>query len=167
MAFSFEEMTDAVATYPATFVDLEIVDVVVTPGPALNVGDTATFRVKVTNRGALELSGVTLKIKGLNGSEVNEAFGAAGVPFVKDFVTEPGRLATIGGHAPVNTAASQTTIGLPFAFTAPDIAKSSRNLVQVTLEAWDANLNHILNSHSDPLPDGPPKGTYATETFPR
>lgn len=157
MAFSFAEMIDAVETYPATLVDLEIVDVV-TPG-ALNVGDRPSFRVKVTNRGALELTGVTVRIKGLNGATVKQNGAAA--PFVPEFATTTSQLATVAAHG-----GSQTTNGSPFSFQAPGSAQSSRNLVQVTLEDWNANLNHILNSHSDPLPLGPPIGTYAAETFP-
>ena len=162
MAFSFEEMSNAVATYPATFVDLEIVDVV-TPG-ALNAGDRPSFRVKITNRGALELTGVTLKIKGLNGATVKQNGAAA--PFVPEFVTVPSQLATVGAHAPRGTDSSQTTNGSPFSFEAPGSAQPSRNLVQVTLEDWNPTLNHILIGHSDPLPEGPPKGTYAAEVFP-
>ena len=120
----------AVGTYPATFVDLEIVDVV-TPG-ALNTGDKPSFRVKVTNRGALELTGVTLKIKGLNGATVKQNGAAA--PFVPEFVTATSQLATVGGHAPLGTGSSQTTNGSPFSFQAPGSAQPSRNLVQVTLE---------------------------------
>jgi hypothetical protein len=157
MAFSFDDMTDAVASYPATYVDLEIVDVV-TPG-VLNVLERPSFRVKVTNRGPLELTGVTVKIKGLNGATVKQNGAAA--PLVQEFVTAASQLATIGGHG-----ASQTTNGSPFSFQAPGSAQPSRNLVQVTLEDWNATLNHILNSHSDPLPEGPPRGTYAAEVFP-
>lgn len=168
MAFSFAEMKDAVETYPAsivgttngpkTAVELEIVDVVI-PG-ALNVGDRADFRVKVTNHGVLDITDVTLRIKGLNGATVKQNGAAA--PFVSEFVTSLSQLATVSAHG-----GSQTTNGSPFSFMAPGSARSSRNLVQVTLEDWNATLNHILNSHSDPLPLGPPIGTYAAETFPR
>jgi hypothetical protein len=157
MAFSFEEMKDAVEAYPASFVDLEIIDVV-TPG-ALNVGDRPSFRVKVTNRGALELTNVTLRIKGLNGATVKQNGAAA--PFVPEFVTTTSQLATVSAHGQ-----SQTTNGSPFSFQAPGVAQPSRNLVQVTLEGHNFTLNHILNGHSDPLPLGPPLGTYAAETFP-
>ena len=79
MAFSFEDMTAAVGAYPAASVDLEIVDVVV-PGSVINVNEKPSFRVKVTNRGPLEMTGVTLRIKGLNGATVKQNGAAA--PFV-------------------------------------------------------------------------------------
>jgi len=153
MAFSFEEMTTAVEGYAATFVDLEIVDVVF-PGSVINVNERPTFRVKVTNRGALEMTGVTLRIKGVNGATVKQ--NGATAPFVSEFVTTTSQLSTIGGHG-----GSQTTNGSPFSFTAPGAPQVNHPLVQVTLEDHNFTLNHILNGHSDPLPSGPPKGFYS------
>ena len=49
-----------------------------------------------------------------------------------------------------------------FTLKAPDAPQASQILAKATLEAWDANLNHILIGHSDPLPDAP-KGTFSTE----
>src|SRR5262245_31842719 len=111
MAFSFDDMTAAVEGYPAASVDLEIVDVVF-PGDVINVNERPTFRVKVTNRGALEMTGVTLRIKGLNGATVKQNGAAA--PYVAEFVTTTSQLATVAGHGGV-----QTTNGSPFGFTAP------------------------------------------------
>ena len=153
MAFSFEDMTAAVAAYPAASVDLEIVDVDI-PGSVINVNERPTFRVKVTNRGPLEMTGVTLRIKGLNGATVKQNGAAA--PFVSEFVTSTSQLATIGGHG-----GEQTTNGSPFAFTAPGSAQPNHPLVQVTLEDHNFTLNHILNGHSDPLPSGPPKSFFS------
>ena len=152
MAFSFDDMTAAVEAYPAASVDLEIIDVVV-PGSVLNVSETASFRVKVTNRGPLEMTGVTLRIKGLNGATVKQNGAAA--PFVPEFVTTASQLATVAAHG-----GSQTTNGSPFSFKAPGTQQPANTLVQVTLEDHDFTLNHILNGHSDPLLSGPPKGTF-------
>ena len=153
MPFSFEEMTTAVEGYAATFVDLEIVDVVF-PGSVINVNERPSFRVKVTNRGALEMTGVTLRVKGVNGATVKQNGAAA--PFVSEFVTTTSQLATIGGHG-----GSQTTNGSPFAFSAPAAPQPNHPLVQVTLEDHNFTLNHILNGHSDPLPSGPPKSFFS------
>jgi hypothetical protein len=158
MAFDFEDMRAAVEAYPAASVDLEIVDVVV-PGSVINVNERPSFRVKVTNRGALEMTGVTLRIKGLNGATVKQNGAAA--PFVPEFVTSTSQLGTVAAHG-----GTQTTNGSPFAFTAPGTPQPSKNLVQVTLENHDYTLNHILNGHSDPLPGGPPKGTFAAAVEP-
>jgi hypothetical protein len=162
----FDDMTAALATYPVTDVLLEIVDVVV-PGNVLNVTEEATFKVKVTNNGPLNLTGVTLRIKGQHGATlkslgviltppplISRAGAEALSPslFVDELVSAP--LPTIFGHG--GTQTSDT-----FTVKAPDSAQASQILVKATLEAWDANLDHILNGHSDPLPNAP-SGTYAS-----
>lgn len=144
----FDDMTTALETYPVTDVTLEIVDVV-TPGNALNVTEIASFRVKVSNNGPLNLTNVTVRVKGQNGALV--ANNGAAAPFVSEFVTQV--LPTIGHNG------AQLTIGSPLKFKAPAGAQASKTLVKATLEGWDADLNHILNSHSDPL--STPSGTYA------
>jgi hypothetical protein len=148
MAF-FDDMTAALETYPVTDVDLEIVDVV-TPGDVLNVSEVSTFRVQVTNRGPLNLTGVTVRIRGQNGATV--ANNGAIAPFVTEFVTQ--ELPAIDAHG-----GSQLTVGSPLKFKAPSGAQASKTLVKATLEAWNANTDHIFNGHSDPLDT--PKGTYS------
>jgi hypothetical protein len=150
MAF-FNDMNDALQTYPETNVMLEIVDVTF-PEDALNASEIANFRVQVRNTGPLELTGVTRRIKGLNSATV--ADNGAAAPFVDEFVTQ--ELPTIGGHVGV-----EQTVGSPLKFKAPAGAQLSKNLIKVTLEAWDANLNHIPIGHSDPLDTV--KATYAVE----
>lgn len=152
MAF-FDDMTQAVENYPVTDVDLEIVDVV-TPGSALNTGEISSFRVKVTNRGPLVLTGVTLRIRGQNGATVQN--GGAASPFVAEFVTQ--ELATIDAHG-----GSQLSVGSKLQFKAPANAQASKTLVKATLEDWNPLLDHLMNAHSDPL--DAPKGTFAAQVF--
>ena len=152
MAF-FDDMIVALETYPATDVELAIVDVV-TPGNALNPNEVSTFRVQVTNRGPLNLSGVTLRVTGQHGATV--ANNGITSPFVTDFVTQ--ELPAINAHG-----GSQLTIGGPLKFKAPAGAQASNVLVKATLQAWDADLAHMLQAHSDPV--DPPRGTYAAEVF--
>jgi hypothetical protein len=148
MAF-FDDMTAALQIYPETSVVLAIVDVAF-PGDVLNTTETATFRVQATNLGPLELTNVTLRITGLNGATV--ANNGAAAPFVAEYVTQ--ELPTIGGHGGV-----QQTVGSPLKFKAPAGAQPSKILVSAALEGWNANLNHILIGHSDPL--ATVKATYA------
>ncbi|MBC7995966.1 MAG: hypothetical protein H7Z15_22285 [Rhizobacter sp.] len=148
----FDDMTAALAAYPLTDVQLEIVDVTF-PGTALNTGETGSFRVKVTNTGPLNLTGVTVRVSGQNGATV--ANNSVIAPFVSDFITQ--ELPTISAHG-----GSQLSVGSPLKFKAPTGAQASKTLVKATLEAWDANFDHILLGHSDPLRDGP-KGTYAAQ----
>jgi hypothetical protein len=150
MAF-FDDMAAAMETYPVTNVDLEIVEVT-TPGDALNVNEQGAFRVKVTNRGLLNLTGVTLRIHGQNGTTV--ANNGAIAPFESEFVTQ--EVPTINAHG-----GEQLTVGSPLKFRAPGGAQDAKTLVKATIESWDANLNRILNGHSRPL--DLPKGTFAAE----
>lgn len=153
MAF-FDDMTNELAAYPLTNVQLAIEDVTV-PGNALNTGETGSFRVRVTNTGPLNMTGVTVRVLAQNGAKV--AQNGAAAPFVSDFITQ--EFPTIAAHG-----GSQLSVGSPLKFLAPSGAQASKTLVKVTLEAWDANLDHILLGHSDPMRDGP-KGTYAAEVL--
>lgn len=145
----FDDMTTALETYPVTDVKLEIVDVTFA-GSTLNVDEIATFKVKVTNTGPLNLTGVTVRVTGLNGASVKGSGAAEQFASVRVSETLP----TIYGHG-----GSQLT---PFNlyFKAPSEPQVSKNLIKATLETWDANLDHILLGHSDPLDS--PKGTYST-----
>jgi hypothetical protein len=161
----FDDMTAALADYPVNDVSLEIVDVAI-PGDVLNVTEEATFKVKITNTGPLNLSGVTLRIKGQHGATLRNpvilqpnapptAAAIVGQPvfFVDELVS--GTLPTIPGHG-----GTQTTER--FTLKAPAAAQASKTLVKATLDAWDADLNHIMNGHSDPLPQAP-KATFSAE----
>jgi len=147
----FEDMTTELASYPVTNVQLEFVEVIV-PGTALNTNEFGTFRVKVTNTGPLVLTGVTVKVRGQNGAKV-ASNGMAGT-FGAEVVTQ--ELPAIGAHG-----GSQITVGGPLRFQAPAATQPSRTLLKATLESWDANLDHILNGHSDPL--DPPRGVFSAE----
>jgi hypothetical protein len=160
MAF-FDDMTTALETYPVANVTLEIIEVDF-PGSALNARDEGTFRVRINNNGPLELTDVALKISGQNGATVANN-GAAAV-FVPEFVTQTNpvqQVPTVSGHN-----GSVVTTGSPMKFKAPNGEQASKTLIKVTLEGWNANLNHILNGHSDPLPVAP-KGTFAAAVEPR
>lgn len=147
----FDDMNAALEVYPETDVTIEIVDVVF-PGSALNEGEIGSFRVKVTNTGPLHLDGVTLRIKGMHGATV--ANNGAAAPFVSEFVTQV--LPRVNAHG-----GSQLTVGSPLKFKAPSAPQPAKTLFKATLEAWDANLDHILLAHSDPLDTV--KGTFSAE----
>lgn len=144
----FDDMTTAIETYPVTDVTLEIVDVVLI-GTALNVNETLSFRVKVSNNGPLNLTNVTVRVKGHNGALVQN--GGAASPFVTEFVTQA--LPTIAHNS------NQLTVGSRLQLKAPPGAQVSKTLVRATLEGWDGDLTHMLIGHSDPLDI--PSGIYA------
>jgi hypothetical protein len=107
------------------------------------------FKIRVTNNGPLTLTDVKLLVEGRNGATVRPG---RGVDFTPSFVSV--EMPTINGHG------DSQELSLP-ALQAPDAPQESKTLVRVTLASWNANLDHILIGHSDPV--DPPKGTFATE----
>jgi hypothetical protein len=164
MAF-FDDMKDELMVYPVNNVLIEIVDFD-DPGDVYNVGEEATFKVKVTNTGPLNLTDVTLRIKGQHEARLKRPpIGVPNTPpqresraaiTLSEFVDELVSKALPEVRGGGGTATSET-----FTLKAPAAPQGSQNLIKATLEAWNANLNYILVDQSEPLPDAP-KGTYAT-----
>jgi hypothetical protein len=152
----FDDMLVALEAYPETYVTLEIIDVVAEDeGEVVNVRDEWTFKVKLTNNGPLNLTGVTVRIDGVNGATV-KAEGAA-AQFASEFVWDLTPRPTINGDGgelivPVTS--------LPFHFKAPATPQDEKTLVKATLEHWDGDLSRIMINHSDPHRQVP-KGTYS------
>lgn len=151
----FDDMTNEVATYPVNNVTLEIVDVTF-PGSVLNTREEGTFRVKVSNKGPLNLNNVKVRITGKNGATV--AGNGAVTTFVSELVTLP--MATIGGHVGTGIVPDDPT--RPLKFKAPQDEQGRKTLLAATIDAWDADFDHMLVDHSDPLPDAP-KGLFESE----
>jgi hypothetical protein len=151
MAFAFKDLVDAVETYPQSFVKIEIIEVDF-PGDALNVGEIGTFTVKVTNTGALTLDNVTVKVKGVNDALVKDQSALA--QFKTDFVTQ--EFDRIGGHGGYQTLPSSK-----LSFKAPKKAHSLTDLIEVSLQGWNASLDHILIDHSIAVDSV--KGTFAAK----
>lgn len=150
----FDDLTVAMNNYPATSIDLEIVNVDF-PG-VLTVNDEGEFDLQVTNRGPLVLSDVLFKIVGKRGTLVR------GLSAVQTFAAENtlGRSDDIPGH---NSSTPFLVHGL-FKATRPT-AGEVKDLFDVTLESWNASLDHLLNGHSDP--SDLPVATYSDEVVPR
>lgn len=149
----FDDMTDAVITYPRDYLTIEIIDVDI-PGQTLNAGDEATFRIQVTNSGPLLVTDLNCKVKGMNGALVRNS-GAAAV-FADSFVTTT--FDQIDGHRP------NDPVELPggrLSFRAPSRAQARDTLVRVTLNDWNVDLTHPLLGHSDP--DTSEHATYVDE----
>ena len=74
---TFQAIADESESYLEENVDIEIVDVEFATGEALNVEETATFKVKVTNRGLLNMDDVIVRVSGQNGALVKSPNAAA------------------------------------------------------------------------------------------
>jgi Domain of unknown function DUF11 len=132
-------IASAVVAYPATDVELELVDLD-TDGPDVNVGEQVSFRVKVTNRGPLTMKDVRLKAVAKNGAEVKS--GGAAEQFGPEAVSA-NLIESIDGHG-----GSEDSSAL-FIIEAPNRSKPDDTvLVEVTVDSWIASFDHTLVSHS-------------------
>jgi hypothetical protein len=154
MAF-FDDMANAVRDYPDNNVVVEIINFDVTSGDALNEDEQATCKVRITNSGLLNMTGVTLKVKGDNGALVKRPLDVPNVPpvaraaaiqaepltWVAEVISRP--IASIAGNGGVATSEV-------FTLKAPPDATNplSVNLVTVSLHGWDADLGHLLINKS-------------------
>jgi hypothetical protein len=152
----FDDMLVALEAYPETYVTLEIIDVVIEEedGDVFNEGDEAAFKVKLTNSGPLNLTGVTVRIDGVHGATVKKEGAAA--QFEDEFVYDLTPRPTINGDGgelivPINQS---------FHFKAPAEPQDEKTLVKATLERWDGDLSRIMINHSEPHREVP-KGTYS------
>jgi hypothetical protein len=140
---TLDSLVSDINAYPATHMELEIEEVDF-PNSQLNVNEIGTFKVRVTNRGPLDVGMLSLTITGLNGTTV--AANLPGSQFVPTFGTLP--LPVVGGHG-----GSVITTGLPFKFKAPSTPRSTQDLVKVTIGQWNGILDHLLDDHSGPDPN--------------
>jgi hypothetical protein len=93
----------------------------------------------------LNLDNLTLKVKGVNGALVNSggAIPSGSAPtFLTDFITD--EFDRITGHGGTQTLPSL----FPFNFQAPHKAHSLEDLIEVTLNGWNGNDDHIYLAHS-------------------
>ena len=175
MAFSFDEFTTAVATYPETNVGIDVIDVAFSSGTALNVNEEATFKVKITNNGPLDLTDVTVRIKGINGAKLKGSLVSNPNPNLNPpTIASPSRAATVGPYVDEIVSTSIALVGghggskvtEVFTFKAPanDSNGSAKTLVKASLDGWNGSLNHILIGHSDPLESV--NGTYQSVVSP-
>jgi hypothetical protein len=152
MAF-FDDMGSAVRTYPDTKVTIEIIDFDPADGDALNEGETATLKVKITNAGVLDMHKVTLRLLATNGAALRRpldvpmpraraaAVAAEPLGWVTELVSKS--IATITANG--GTATSEVfTLKAP-----PDATNPVRvDLVTASLNGWDAGLGYLLNGKS-------------------
>jgi hypothetical protein len=141
------DLVDAIDTYPETYLTVEIYDV--DPpgsGTGINAGEDVTFKVHVHNSGPLDVVQLTLLIESRPGADGVKLHG--GTAFNPSLISAPIELAK--GHM-----ADGEWVDPPdghFHFKAGPPSGSQVELVRVSVNTWDASLNHPLNSHSDPAP---------------
>jgi hypothetical protein len=155
----FNDFRAAMHDYPEQFVTLEIVEVDFS-GRVINTREEGTFRVQLTNNGLLDMTSVTLRVRGLSGTLVKTG-GAADFDF-RDELTISMTSDTILGQGGVDL-----TTGSKLLFKAPAGPKPEGTaLFQATIETWNGSLARILDNHSHDEPVAP-AGIYENEVVDR
>jgi hypothetical protein len=133
---------------PVDNVDLEFVDLEFA-GDVLNKNETAQFRVKVTNRGALNMTQVRLHIEAQHGAKVADA---AIIATFEDGI-DSGHF----GLIPAN-GGSVVSGDAKFRLRAPNTVQNAKTLMRVTLKEWDVNLDYLLVDNTTALDE--PKANF-------
>ena len=155
----FNDFRAAMHDYPEQFVTLQVVDVDF-GGNVINTRETGSFKVQLTNNGLLDMTDVTLTVRGLAGMLVKTG-GAADFDF-RDALSIAMESDTIPGQGGVSV-----TTGSKLQFKAPAGPKpEGTQLLEATIEAWNGSLARILNTHSHEEPDAP-AGIYENEVVDR
>jgi hypothetical protein len=158
--FTFTDMSNAIAGYPALSVTLTIDSPVQKSGvggTSVNINEIWGFKVKIKNTGNLNMTNVKLRIAGQNNVKVGATYPPSAAGYLNDQIVEDVL------DVPVNT----TLTTKEFYFQAPskDSAIKKIDLVRVTIDDWDADLTYILTNlaaHTDP-----PFATYSATVLPQ
>lgn len=151
MTFSFADMATAVQTYPDANVVVDIRDFDPVEDDSLNEGEQATFKVRITNNGLLNMKAVTVRVKAENDATLKRPLDIPNVPVAAakavvantttELVSKP--IASINANGGTGTTEVFTLNAPP-----DDTNGVSTRLLTVTLEGWDADLGHLLENKS-------------------
>jgi hypothetical protein len=128
------DLVDAIATYPQTYLTIEIYDVD-PPGTAtgINEAEDVTFKVRVHNSGLPGADGVKLH----GGAAFNPSLTSTPIGLVPGHMADGAWVDPPDGH---------------YHFKAGDPSGGKVDLVRISINTWDADLDHPLRAHSDPVP---------------
>jgi hypothetical protein len=152
MAF-FDDFSNAVSAYPATYVKISIEDKAVVTGTAsaINVNEVWSFEARVRNTGPLNMRGVMLHVHADNGAKVSTSSAGPWLDVVT--ITVP------------NVNARSTQDSVKCFLKAPSTPKPvETRLAYVHISAWDANLDYILNTQS--TLSATPEVPFKSQVFP-
>lgn len=144
------DLTNELETYLDTYVTCEFVEVDI-PGNTLNVNEEVKFQLAVRNTGPLNLTDLEIRLVGRNGTLV-KSNGA-----IDDLGPEAVQPMRDGVRAHNGNDPERTPI---LTFKAPPGTKGAgTDLVEVFIDTFDANLDHLLLVHG-PRASTTPRGLY-------
>jgi hypothetical protein len=141
------DLVDAIETYPQNHLTLEIYDV--DPpgtGTGINADEDCTCKVRVHNSGPLNVTQLTLLIESRPGADGVKLHG--GAAFNPSLISAPIEL--VPAHMP-----DGDWVDPPdghYHFKAGGVSGGRVDLVRASVNTWDADLDHPLKAHSDPVP---------------
>jgi hypothetical protein len=132
------DIANALNSYPVDQATLDIVELQRDGDSSdthISSGEHWKFKVKLTNNGHVNMTHVSLLIKGLNGTTVSEsATGSFGDSMVVADLNPPGD--------------DFRTTNFYF-FKAPQVDKTvTKDLVQVQINDWNGNFDHYFSNHT-------------------
>jgi hypothetical protein len=132
-----QDLASEMAAYPDEQVQMEIIDFQ-EPGNVINPGEVCTFRVRIKNKGHLNMSNVSLHVNGTNDLTMVSQTDILGNPinFSYSMRTAPQH---ISAHSTVTTRLFYMKAIRPTANT---------RLLEMHLADWDADLGHLLRVHA-------------------
>lgn len=149
------DIATALDSYLQDEVVVSIVDVALADGTTgvINVNEKWKFKVKVENTGHINMTDVSLRVAGSNGTEVSTSLNGSYF----------GGLTT--GSYTINGGSSVTSSY--FYFEAPSTEKpANTQLVVAHVADWTGNWDHMFSNHT---PDGSylePTGRYSAQVHP-
>jgi hypothetical protein len=147
-----EELATELESYTETYVDLEFVDVTLESGSGdvININEDVMFKLRVHNRGPLTLTDVRLRIEGKSGAKV-KGNGALAEYDREAFANTIDRIQGHNGNSLYDTE-------VLWVKAPPRTKPAGTDLVQAFVEDYNADIDHLLVSHT--RTSETPSGTF-------
>jgi len=158
--FTFTDMSNAIAGYPALSVSLTITDKTQKSGAggtSVNVNEIWGYKIKIKNTGNLNMTNVKLTIAGQNNVKVGSVYPPSPAGYTADHIVAD----------PLSIDAGKTVTTREYYLQAPstDSGNKTIDLVRVSIDDWDADLTYILTNLAAQA--DPPSDTFTAKVLPQ
>jgi hypothetical protein len=139
------DLMEAIETYPQTYLTVQIFDVNPEgPGSGVNEHEDVTFKIRVHNAGPLNVLDLRFKV-------TSEA-GADGVKYHDGTAFNPSMFSIpielVPGHMRDGDWVESAD---HYHFKAGDVSNGKVDLVSISVDTWDTDMDHLTKGHSDPV----------------
>lgn len=135
-----DDLRTAIDDYPKDDVEISITDFRLRSGHGrrINPNEECLFRVKVWNKGHLDMTNLHIDVEGKEGCLVSQT----------DFLGKPMNFSTSIDLPVINLNAHQSWYSRWLYLQAGKVTDGSVVLLEAHLGGWDASLHHLLIDHS-------------------